>query len=785
MGAAFAGGASSAEIGGSRQSDRKEIVAALDKLFAPILDEAREGAKLELKKERSSMVGRSRAVHWTINGQGVTGEAEARIAVTGTIEAPVVRWRLDIGGESHACTTGQGFLQGLPSEIMHLTQHAPANAAATVAMLKRNQIELAGFVLTTFDRESELQSARIRLAGVESKLQAAAGPSAEPVAQPLLLDVGRTAKPLEAERQQIRRMLEQLETRQAEWESWPDKVRPEDVLGGHPEWMDGLTARLAAIEKAMLKALDGLKIDLRGSLQAFGVVPAVWNAAIDIVKIAVRGGATLAEAVARGLAHIDSRQRKKAWDRVAVQSALESIAVGSAAGTSPEAEAQIARIEMRSGMVNARPDQAAMDPAPTRRRFESMRPTSSRLLYYGGESLLRAKQGLDLTAAYQAAAVKEQAANLVEQLFAASRQASSGWMLPAWMKVGAWARRVREFQKRALHVAARLNVTGRNPDGSWRFDDFVMRAGMMTPRAFGAGKHQVGDVIVHQDPETGTSEEFRVGPLVTTSDGRAGYQLYREMKGTVQAELYKWYAEEYPELIWFLDMFVDPALTGVRQVINGVEIPVFNRFAQASAMAAADPNFNPITGYTPDVLVSRSLIGAIRGAMSFRAGTRSPGRKYKFGSSRESGAVRDLLAGFNVRTFQMLQEKARQEWRQAILGAATQIRPTLDTSGTPAGISALIVRARDLGGHEGMSSRRLVDVEIRVTVRTHLDEDQDREVHDATMHVIDTRTLVIDLYNELATLGHRRDSLIVAHSRLAEAETKATEVLTAWRGGGS
>ena len=66
----------------------------------------------------------------------------------------------------------------------------------------------------------------------------------------------------------------------------------------------------------------------------------------------------------------------------------------------------------------------------------------------------------------------------------------------------------------------------------------------------------------------------------------------------------------------------------------------------------------------------------------------------------------------------------------AALGAATQIRPTLDTAGTPAGISALIVRARDLGGHEGMSSRKLVDVEIRVTVRTHIDEDQDRAVHD-------------------------------------------------------
>lgn len=67
----------------------------------------------------------------------------------------------------------------------------------------------------------------------------------------------------------------------------------------------------------------------------------------------------------------------------------------------------------------------------------------------------------------------------------------------------------------------------------------------------------------------------------------------------------------------------------------------------------------------------------------------------------------------------------------AALGAAEQIRATLDTSGSPAGVSALIVRARDLGGYQGMSSRKLVEVELRVTIRTHLDEDQDREVHDA------------------------------------------------------
>lgn len=69
----------------------------------------------------------------------------------------------------------------------------------------------------------------------------------------------------------------------------------------------------------------------------------------------------------------------------------------------------------------------------------------------------------------------------------------------------------------------------------------------------------------------------------------------------------------------------------------------------------------------------------------------------------------------------------------ALLESEGQIRSTLDTSGSPAGISAVVVRARDLGGHQGLSSRVLVDVELTVTVRTHLDEDPDRTAHDAAV----------------------------------------------------
>lgn len=65
----------------------------------------------------------------------------------------------------------------------------------------------------------------------------------------------------------------------------------------------------------------------------------------------------------------------------------------------------------------------------------------------------------------------------------------------------------------------------------------------------------------------------------------------------------------------------------------------------------------------------------------------------------------------------------------ALLGTEAQIRQKLDTSGAPAGLSACIVRCRDLGKHLGQALLR--DVELRVTVRTHMDEDPDREHHDA------------------------------------------------------
>ena len=350
---------------------------------------------------------------------------------------------------------------------------------------------------------------------------------------------------------------------------------------------------------------------------------------------------------------------------------------------SPETQTQIAVIEQQSGNVNEFPAAPRLATSPElRSKLRDMMGTVSGVIhYYGGAALLRAKRGIDLTASYQAAAVSKQSDALLNKLFSNAYTATSGFKLPQWMKTGAWARRVVAFKKRLLHVAARLNATARNPDGSFKFENFKVRSGLMTMGAFKKGEHTVGDTFMHIDPVTEVQEEFEIGPFVMTPDGRMGHQLYRSMDAKTQAELYRTMQESFPELTWLLDMFIDPALADVRQTINGIQIPVFNRFAQATMMAEGNPNFEPLTGYTPDVLVSRSLLGAIRGALSFTQGVRSPGRKYKFGTSRESGHVRDLLTGFNIRTFQMLQEKARREWRNEVFKAARPIEGGLVPAG--------------------------------------------------------------------------------------------------------
>jgi len=179
------------------------------------------------------------------------------------------------------------------------------------------------------------------------------------------------------------------------------------------------------------------------------------------------------------------------------------------------------------------------------------------------------------------------------------------------------------------------------------------------------------------NPLTGIPEELVIGPQITTAKGGVAYQLIREMPAARQEQIYGHYAGQYPELSWFLDMWIDPDLAGMRMNVGGVDVPVFNRFALADEMRQTDPTFSPLDGYTPDVLVNRSLLGAILGVMQgISRGTVSPGRRYKTGRTRESGNVRDLLSGFSIRAFQAMREQSRRQWARAVLAAGVPIPAT-------------------------------------------------------------------------------------------------------------
>jgi hypothetical protein len=354
------------------------------------------------------------------------------------------------------------------------------------------------------------------------------------------------------------------------------------------------------------------------------------------------------------------------WDQIA------RIGTGVARRLSPAALGHRNQVEELAGRTNTPPEERPLyDPAAMgqlRSRLLGLAPPSTQMRILGGQELLQAKQQLDLVEATQAAAVRRQADALRDQVInSAQRAHPSGWALPRWL-VG--TRRARHFMNRALHIAARLNPVGRDANGRFIWSGFEQRMGSMTPRMFASGRHSIGDQITWTHPVLGTTETVTIGPLVRNADGRPVHQLTREIPPNVQEELYDAYRQEYPDMIWFLDMFIDPALAGTRVNRNGIEIPVFNRMALAAMMAEGHPEFAALEAYTPDVLVTRSLLGAIRGAFQPGAGSRSPGRRYKTGASRESGNVRDLLSGFNIRTVQMLREQARARWAQALLNSA-------------------------------------------------------------------------------------------------------------------
>jgi hypothetical protein len=358
---------------------------------------------------------------------------------------------------------------------------------------------------------------------------------------------------------------------------------------------------------------------------------------------------------------------------------------------SPEVEARINAIDGATEVPKA--EQPKYEPDLRGKWNAILGRPSTALGYVGSPELLKEKQKLILEQAYQAKAVNKMTGELGEKLLNDAYASVEGWKLPKWMRTGKWAKRLKQFQQDSLPIAAHLNATARDASGNFTFTDFDMRAGMMPVAQFKKGDHKVGDVIEVSNPLTGEMEFLTVGGFIN-AQGRVGYQLTRKMTADMQQELYSHYKKEYADMIWLVDMFINPNMKGVSKEIGGVKVPVFNRFSLAEMMKENDPNFEGIDAYTPDVLATRSLTGLLEMVLNPTRASRSPGRKYKTGKSRESGNVRDLLTGFNIRTFQALNESSNKLFAEQVFEMGTESIPK--EGGLPKGYVRLSTGIDDL-----------------------------------------------------------------------------------------
>ena len=360
---------------------------------------------------------------------------------------------------------------------------------------------------------------------------------------------------------------------------------------------------------------------------------------------------------------------------------------------SPEVEARINSIE--GAREIPKDEQPKYEPDLRGKWAAILGRPSSALGYVGGPDLLRDKNELMLESAYQAKAVNKMTNDLQNKMLNDAYASVEGWKFPKWMKVGKWSKRLKQFQKDSLPIAAHLNATARDSgSGEFTFADFDMRAGMMPVAQFKKAEHKVGDVIEVSNPLSGEMEFLTIGGFVN-AQGRVGYQLTRKMTAEMQTELYNHYKKEYADMIWLVEMFIDPNLKGMTKEVGGVRVPLFNRFSLEEVMKQTDEDFEGIAAYTPDVLATRTLKGIVDMVMNPTKVGKVPGRKYKTGKSRESGNVRDLLTGFNIRTFQAINESANKHFAEMVFEKGVEAMPK---EGVPNGYVKLDRGIEDLMG---------------------------------------------------------------------------------------
>lgn len=97
----------------------------------------------------------------------------------------------------------------------------------------------------------------------------------------------------------------QLRGERDRWDNW--SLHPELVQQVRDSAEMERTQKAERPGNAVLDQIDRLKIDTRGQVHAFGLLPEAWNTLLDLVKLGVRGGMALKDAVQSALAQFKQK----------------------------------------------------------------------------------------------------------------------------------------------------------------------------------------------------------------------------------------------------------------------------------------------------------------------------------------------------------------------------------------------------------------------------------------------------------------------------------------------
>jgi hypothetical protein len=84
-------------------------------------------------------------------------------------------------------------------------------------------------------------------------------------------------------------------------------------------WRENFYAEERAVQAAdkaltLEQRLDAMKVETRGTLQAFGLIPEAWNTLIDLAKLGVKAGKSTKAAVEWAVREFKRRNPKMTWD---------------------------------------------------------------------------------------------------------------------------------------------------------------------------------------------------------------------------------------------------------------------------------------------------------------------------------------------------------------------------------------------------------------------------------------------------------------------------------------